>query len=266
MILNFYQSSYFIFNEIFVFLIFLFLLLFIIFNSNLRINNLIQLKHQKNYKIFNAKHITVLVVFFINIIIFLTFLSLFLYINQFFTYFNQFNENNFLYLELFNNQCYLTIFNIFSQTMICFFCFLYLLITKNFIFFKQPNIINLIIFFPFCQLGVYGLIKANDLISLYLMLELTGISLYAILASQKQSNFSSEAALKYFIMSSFSTSLLLFGISFLYGFTGTINLNEIQIVIENISLTNFHFFIILSGILLIYSALLFKFGASPFHV
>jgi len=114
-------------------------------------------------------------------------------------------------------------------------------------------------------LGVYFLIASVDLFFIYLCLELQSLVMYILVSYKKDSNFSTEAGLKYFIFGAFSSSLLLFGISFVYGFTGSLNLSDLrmlsffQIFSDPI---NYGFLI---GLILIASGIIFKLSLFPFH-
>jgi NADH-quinone oxidoreductase subunit N len=79
--------------------------------------------------------------------------------------------------------------------------------------------------------GMFFLISSNDFLSLYLSVEFQSLALYVLAAFKQNSLFSIEAGLKYFILGTFSSGLLLFGASLLYGFTGTLNFNGFNISI-----------------------------------
>jgi len=87
-------------------------------------------------------------------------------------------------------------------------------------------------------LGLIFLVSAYDLLSLYLAIELQSLCLYVLAASKKDSSFSTEAGLKYFILGSFSSALLLFGMSILYGCTGTLNFDNFLLLFSNIEEQN----------------------------
>lgn len=114
-------------------------------------------------------------------------------------------------------------------------------------------------------LGLLLLSSSNDLLSVYLALELTTFSFYILALYLKNSVFSVEAALKYFILGALSSALLVFGISLIYGATGTTNIGHL--IVLNLKTYNslltkwieFSFVIFSFG-------LLFKLGAIPFHV
>ena len=83
------------------------------------------------------------------------------------------------------------------------------------------------------------LISANDLITIYLAIELQSLCFYVIAASKRTSEFSTEAGLKYFLLGAFSSGILLFGCSMIYGFTGTTNCEQLaQLLTGDSSLTS----------------------------
>lgn len=116
-------------------------------------------------------------------------------------------------------------------------------------------------------LGLVFLTSSFDLISFYLAIEMQSLCLYVLAASKKDSSFSTEAGIKYFILGSFSSGLLLFGISLLYGCCGTTNFENFNLLLSGIdyelfSLGNF----IEKSLFLIIIAFLFKVAAAPCHL
>jgi NADH-quinone oxidoreductase subunit N len=114
-------------------------------------------------------------------------------------------------------------------------------------------------------LGLFLLSSSSDFLSVYLCLELTTFSFYILALSQRTSTFSVEAALKYFILGAFSSALLVFGISLIYGLTGTTNINYHLLF----NLTTYDpnvLFIIQLSFICFSCGLLFKLGCVPFHV
>ena len=115
-------------------------------------------------------------------------------------------------------------------------------------------------------LGLMLLISSYDLISLYLAIELQSLCLYVLAAAKKDSTFSTEAGLKYFILGSFSSALLLFGISLIYGSTGTTNFEDLSLLF---AYTGSDISIIKSvdiGLIFIAAAFFFKIAAAPLHM
>lgn len=88
-------------------------------------------------------------------------------------------------------------------------------------------------------LGLLFLASAYDLISLYLAIEVQSLCLYVLAAAKKNSSFSLEAGLKYFILGSFSSALFLFGASLLYGCTGTTNFLSLSLFFSGLNLDTF---------------------------
>lgn len=109
------------------------------------------------------------------------------------------------------------------------------------------------------------LVTVSDFLSLYLGLELQALALYVLATSKVNSTFSTEAGLKYFVMGSFASCLLLFGISLLYGVTGLFNFSEISLLLLLSKSTGFDSSGFLLSFLFISTGLLFKVGAAPFH-
>ena len=124
-------------------------------------------------------------------------------------------------------------------------------------------------YFTISILGLVGtmvMISAYSLLMLYLGIELLSLALYALIGFNKHSGLSSEAAIKYYVLGAMSSGILLFGISLIYGFTGSINYFEIADQIRNISSNSVQFLGIIFGIIFITASLCFKFGAAPFHI
>jgi NADH-quinone oxidoreductase subunit N len=111
-------------------------------------------------------------------------------------------------------------------------------------------------------LGMMVMISATDLIVVYLGLELVSLSSYVLSGFVKTSLRNSEASLKYIIYGGTSSGIMLFGISILYGITGSTNLYEINYLIQNITFNNLTF--LMAG-LLIFVGIGFKISAAPFH-
>ncbi len=111
-------------------------------------------------------------------------------------------------------------------------------------------------------LGMFFMIAASDLIVIYLSLELVSLSSYVLAGFTKTSLRNSEASLKYVIYGGVSSGIMLFGISILYGITGSTNLFEINSLIQSTSIPNLTF--VLAGIL-IFTGIGYKISAAPFH-
>ncbi|MBS1682902.1 MAG: NADH-quinone oxidoreductase subunit N [Bacteroidetes bacterium] len=114
----------------------------------------------------------------------------------------------------------------------------------------------------FVVTGAVMMVSFNNMAILFLGLEILSISIYVLAGSNKQNLFSTEAAFKYFLMGSFATGFLLFGITLVYGATGSFNITEIaNFIIAHRTLPRF----IYIGILMMMVGLAFKISAVPFH-
>jgi NADH-quinone oxidoreductase subunit N len=114
----------------------------------------------------------------------------------------------------------------------------------------------------FSVLGMMVMVSAGSLLIIYLGLELLSLSLYALVALQRDSNDASEAAVKYFVMGGLASGFLLYGISLIYGMTGTIIISDIA----NYLTANEANLMIQFGLVFIVVGIAFKFGAAPFHM
>lgn len=115
-----------------------------------------------------------------------------------------------------------------------------------------------LIFFIMCGVGLVALF--NNLLILFLGIEIISIPLYILTGADKRNLKSNEAALKYFLMGSFSTGIMLMGIAFLYGAAGSFQIDKLNLPEGD----NFMIFLII-GIVMIMIAMAFKVSAAPFH-
>ena len=120
------------------------------------------------------------------------------------------------------------------------------------------------VFMGFVLLSTLIVFYCNDFLVAYLGLEFQALALYVLAASRINSTYSTEAGLKYFVLGSFASCLLLLGISFLYGLTGLINFSDVGLFLLTPTNT-FNTQAVLLSLLLIVLGLLFKVGAAPFH-
>ncbi|MCY4219294.1 MAG: NADH-quinone oxidoreductase subunit NuoN [Gammaproteobacteria bacterium] len=111
--------------------------------------------------------------------------------------------------------------------------------------------------------GMLVMISANHLLALYLGLELMSLCLYSMIAFYREDKLAVESAMKYFVLGALASSILLYGISLLYGLTGSLHLPEIRDTIANMDHTNPA---LLLGVVLIVTGLGFKLGVVPFHM
>ncbi|WP_244668490.1 NADH-quinone oxidoreductase subunit N [Candidatus Liberibacter africanus] len=127
---------------------------------------------------------------------------------------------------------------------------------KPFSHFEFPVIILMAI------LGMLCMTSANDMISFYMALELQSLALYVLIAMNRKNVLSIEAALKYFVLGVFSSTFLLYGISFIYGFTGCTNFSQIA----TFFFAGQQYFVLIVGVVLILVGLFFKMALVPFHM
>ncbi len=116
----------------------------------------------------------------------------------------------------------------------------------------------------FATLGMFMMISANDLISLYVGLELQSLSLYVIAAFRRDSLRSSEAGLKYFVLGALSSGMLLYGCSLIYGFTGSTGFDTLAAMFDGAHGTPGIGLVV--GLVFLIAGLAFKVSAVPFHM
>lgn len=115
--------------------------------------------------------------------------------------------------------------------------------------------------------AILFILQAYDLLIIYLTIEFQSLVFYILASFKRTSEFSTEAGLKYFVLGAFSSALLLFGCSLIYGLTGLTNLGDISKFFTDIALNEISIFIgILTGLTLILISLLFKLSSAPFHM
>jgi len=118
-------------------------------------------------------------------------------------------------------------------------------------------------------LGLFGVVgmmvmaSASHFLTLYLGLELLSLCVYAMVALQRDSGQSTEAAMKYFVLGAMASGLLLYGMSMLYGMTGSLEISAVRKAIEGLSADNL---ILVFGLVFVVVGIAFKLGAVPFHM
>ena len=115
----------------------------------------------------------------------------------------------------------------------------------------------------FVLLGVSVMVSANNFLVVYLGLELMSLSLYALTALRRDHGTATEAAMKYFVLGALASGFLLYGLSMMYGATGTL---DHQRVFEVIGKGQANQAVLVFGVVFIVAGLAFKFGAAPFHM
>jgi NADH-quinone oxidoreductase subunit N len=118
----------------------------------------------------------------------------------------------------------------------------------------------------FSLLGMMIMISASSFLSLYLGLELMSLCLYAMVALNRDSALSTEAAMKYFVLGALSSGLLLYGMSMIYGATGTLNISEVARVTTQLAGATADRSFLVFGLVFVVAGLAFKIGVAPFHM
>lgn len=128
---------------------------------------------------------------------------------------------------------------------------------------RDKAVIEFPVLILLASLGMMVMISSYNLLILYMGLELQSLSLYVLASIHRSDMKSSEAGLKYFVLGALSSGLLLFGISFIYGFTGTIYYNEFTLTTLPDSA---HPIMAYLGVILVLIGVFFKVSAVPFHM
>ena len=118
----------------------------------------------------------------------------------------------------------------------------------------------------FSLLGMMVMISANSFLTVYLGLELMSLCLYAMVALNRDSALSTEAAMKYFVLGALSSGLLLYGMSMVYGATGSLNLDEVAREIGRLAASPAERPFLTFGLVFIVAGVAFKIGVAPFHM
>ena len=163
-------------------------------------------------------------------------------------------------IKVFNESYIIDQLSIFMKVLTLLFCFFVLLSSKDYI--KSNNIdkIEYPIIILSSTLGMILMISSYDLIIFYLGLELQSLCLYILASFKRDDERSTEAGLKYFVLSALASGLLLYGCSLIYGFTGSTNF---EIISANLDEANTG---AVFGIVFIIVGLAFKVSAVPFHM
>ena len=161
---------------------------------------------------------------------------------------------------LFNNSIIIDYLSSFMKIVTLLAAFLVLIISSNYLRIFKIFKIEYPILILSSVLGMMVMISSNDLIVFYMGLELQSLALYVLATFNRDQLKSSEAGLKYFVLSALSSGLLLYGCSLIYGFTGSTNFN---LIADNL---NSDEYALTFGIVFILVGLAFKISAVPFHM
>jgi len=155
-------------------------------------------------------------------------------------------------------------FAVFMKLLVLVGAGLTLLMSQDYIEREQMQRCEYPVLFVFATVGMMMMVSANDLISLYIGLELQSLALYVIAAFRRDSVRSSEAGLKYFLLSALSSGMLLYGASLIYGFSGSTNFDFLAEA--SLALREAPELGLIIGIVFVSAGLAFKVSAVPFHM
>lgn len=230
--------------EIYIITITLFLLIIGVVFSNLK-------KYSYSYYVKEMGYFTVITLFF----------TLLLIIN-----------NPLVDITIFNNLFIVDDFTIFFKSFALIATIICIIISTDFVNKSKINSFEYLILILCSSFGLLCLISSFDLVSVYISLELQSLAFYILASLRRDSAFSTEAGLKYFVLGAFSSGILLLGISFIYGSIGTTNFEDLGkffLSYESIELSTDIFSIdnrVIAGVILIFVGSLFKLVAAPFHM
>ena len=163
-------------------------------------------------------------------------------------------------IKVFNGSYIIDKLSIFMKVLTLLFCVFVLLLSKDYIKNNSIDKIEYPIIILASTLGMILMISSYDLIVFYLGLELQSLCLYILASFKRDDERSTEAGLKYFVLSALASGLLLYGCSLIYGFTGSTNF---EIISENLREANTG---AVFGMVFIIVGLAFKVSAVPFHM
>lgn len=117
----------------------------------------------------------------------------------------------------------------------------------------------------FAIAGMMFLVSSGSLVMVYLGLEMLALCSYALVAIDRDSPLASEAAIKYFVLGALASGLLLYGLSLIYGATGSLQLDQIAIAAQA-KIADGSSLMLITGVVFVVAGIAFKFGAAPFHM
>lgn len=115
----------------------------------------------------------------------------------------------------------------------------------------------------FAVLGMMVMISGQNMLTIYMGLELLSLCLYALVAMDRDNVAATEAAMKYFVLGALASGMLLYGMSLIYGMTGSLDITQIANVLTTLDTSNP---VLILGLVFTVAGLAFKFGAVPFHM
>ncbi len=169
------------------------------------------------------------------------------------------NSNFANYESLFHNSSFIKFFKI----LVLLGTISTILISKEYFLFTKLKNFEIPVLLLFSTLGMMLMISSNNLMSMYLAIELQSLALYVAAAIKRDSISSAESGVKYFILGALSSGILLYGFSLIYGFTGSLSFDQINLSLSKYSNLNLG---LIFGLVFVLVGLAFKVSAVPFHM
>ena len=170
------------------------------------------------------------------------------------------SESNFAnYRSLFSHSSFINFFKILALLG----SIASIIISKDYFLGIKLKNFEIPILFLFSTLGMMLMIASNNLMSMYLAIELQSLSLYVLAAIKRDSLNSAESGVKYFVLGALSSGILLYGFTLIYGFTGSTSFENIYLTIGKLDNLNLG---LIFGLVFVLVGLAFKVSAVPFHM
>lgn len=157
-------------------------------------------------------------------------------------------------------------FSVFVKSLILMTSFFTLYLSKEYLTLKKIRTPEYYVLHLLCVLGMMIMVSAHDLIMLYVGLETMSFCLYILAAYHRDEIKSSEAGLKYFVLGSLASGIMLYGLSLLYGLTGTTSFAGIEEILMQAMQSENHNVILSIALVLLLTGFAFKISAVPFHM
>lgn len=182
-----------------------------------------------------------------------------LLIGAYLTLSQPFNETHLTFNGSFVNDPMALVLKLFIY-LVSFLAFLY---ARQYLFDRQLYRGEYYVMGLFAVLGMLVMVSAHSYLTVYLGLELLSLSLYAMVAFNRDSSVSAEAAMKYFVLGAIASGMLLYGMSMIYGVTGSLNIAEVAAYIGAMEESST---VLTFGVVFLIVGIAFKLGAVPFHM
>lgn len=168
---------------------------------------------------------------------------------------------------IFNDTLIVDHFSLFVKSILILGTIAALLMSLDYLKLEKINSYEYGVLILLSTIGMTLLVSSYDIISMYLAIEFQSLALYVLAAFKRNSQFSAESGLKYFVLGAFSSGILLFGGSIIYGFTGITNFEDLAKLFTGYGYTeSVEYNGVMIGLLLVCVGLLFKVYAVPFHL